>query len=414
MNLLSNAIKFSSRTDRVGAVWLHAAQAGEDAERVWLELSVRDNGIGIAAAAQGRIFRAFEQADTDTAARFGGTGLGLAISKELATLMGGELRVVSELGRGSTFTLRVPLARVAQPAEVATQPPPAPRGRAPLAASKPVHAVADDAVVSTTREEQLRQGRLLLVAEDNATNRETLRLQLGQLGYAMDFAENGALALESWRRTPGYGALLTDLQMPVMGGYELAAAIRREEKASGRRRLPILAVSANYGGGELERARTAEIDDHLNKPLRLATLEAGLARWVPAANAKPHADSEAAMPAAPVDLSLLAEAVQDDQRALANLVQLFRKESKAVAQKLAAAVSARELPDVHQFAHQLKGMAAQLGASALHECCTALEASDADGAKPEFDQRLAQLTAELKLVDAYLESHPTGRPPTNG
>ncbi|MBK8695756.1 MAG: response regulator [Deltaproteobacteria bacterium] len=144
-------------------------------------------------------------------------------------------------------------------------------------------------------EEARRQGRLILVAEDDETNQKVIRQQLELLGYAVEVASDGRSALESWR-TGTYAMLLTDLHMPEMDGYALAAQIRREE--GGTRRLPIVALTANALRGEVVRTQAAGMDAHLTKPVPLATLLATIERWTGMRAARPTLTT--ALPSPPV------------------------------------------------------------------------------------------------------------------
>lgn len=124
-----------------------------------------------------------------------------------------------------------------------------------------------------------RDGRLILVAEDNESNRKVIERQLALLGFSADFAGNGSLALERWK-SGGYAMLLTDLQMPVMDGYELIEAIRVRERGVGR--IPIVVMTASASRRNTQRHRMPDMDDFLSKPLQLAELKAALHAWLPA------------------------------------------------------------------------------------------------------------------------------------
>ncbi|HRY14331.1 MAG TPA: PAS domain S-box protein, partial [Candidatus Competibacteraceae bacterium] len=265
-NFLSNAFKFSSGLDHPGEVEATARLVGEENSKVWVELAVRDNGIGMDAATLERVFHPFAQADASTTRQYGGTGLGLVISMRLAEAMGGEIRVDSTPGVGSTFTARLPFSP-ADPAEpVITLDTPA---------------VADVAGSLPSREEALAQGWLILVAEDNDTNQEVIQQQLTMLGYPCDIAPDGQAAFSRWL-TGEYGLILTDLHMPQMDGYQLAQTIRAEEAQRGHGHIPILALTANVLKGEAERCQAAGMDGYLAKPVPLSQLKEQLVRWLPA------------------------------------------------------------------------------------------------------------------------------------
>jgi PAS domain S-box-containing protein len=264
LNLIGNAIKFSAT--RPGArvsVRASMGEGGDDAH-VQVLLEVEDNGVGMDAATVERLFAPFSQADVSTTRRFGGTGLGLAISRHLAQLMGGDIAVRSTAGVGSVFTVTLPLAPLsAQQAAAAAH------EQAVAASAAPALAASADGSADA---------RLVLVAEDNEINQEVVMLQLERLGYRCEIAGDGREALALWR-TGRFDILFTDLQMPVMDGYELAAMIRAEETAAAR--LPIVALTANALQEEAARCRAAGMDDCLTKPVQVSTLREALQRWLP-------------------------------------------------------------------------------------------------------------------------------------
>jgi PAS domain S-box-containing protein len=158
-----------------------------------------------------------------------------------------------------------------------------------------------------------RQGRLVLVAEDNPINRLVIEHQLRRLGLACCVAGDGAEALAQWRAHPErYGLLLTDLEMPQLDGYALTAAIRADEAARGGRRLAIVALTAHALPGEGARCRAADMDDHLVKPVRSATLRAAAQRWLPPAPRQPSADAAGLQLGLPLRAPAPAVVVVDD------------------------------------------------------------------------------------------------------
>ena len=265
MNLTGNAIKFSrGRTAARGRVSLVVDAVSVAPLRVVFR--VADNGIGISPAAQRRLFASFTQADSSTTRRFGGSGLGLAICRRLVDLMEGTIEVASVEGYGSTFTVTLPFQPAGPPcADGPSSDAHEPEDR-PLVHAPPLS-------VANAR----AQGRLILVAEDDTTNQKVILRQLAVLGYAGEIASNGAEALQMWRRG-GYALVLTDLHMPMMDGYELVAAIRREEASA--KRVPVLALTANALHGEAERATQAGMDGYMTKPVPLARLLDILNRWI--------------------------------------------------------------------------------------------------------------------------------------
>jgi PAS domain S-box-containing protein len=257
-NLLSNAVKFTER----GWVCLHVDQLLRPDGDV-LRLVVEDSGIGLGGDEIDRLFRPFSQADASTTRQYGGTGLGLAISQELVDLMGGRISVRSTPGVGSAFTVELPLRAASSPVDVHPGPvaPLRPAGRA-LAGPR------DDAP-------------LLLLVEDSDVNQQVAELMLDRLGYRVDVATDGAQALEAVK-SRRYAAVLMDVQMPTMDGYEATARLRELERRDlGRdgRRTPVIAMTANALQGDRQKALGSGMDDYLAKPVRLDDLAAVLDRW---------------------------------------------------------------------------------------------------------------------------------------
>ncbi len=535
VNLVNNAIKFSGGQQRLGRVSLRAVLVGHRPEQVTVEFRVADNGIGIDQETMARLFTPFTQADTSTTRNFGGTGLGLAISRHLVKLMGGEIAVQSEPGKGSTFTVRltfVPLPaksdgwakspvaglsclvvgepeglagdmaaylahdgaaveRAATRAEARKLMPALPDGRwvwvvdaaaaAPLpdalrtaASARPgqearfvvigrgqrreprvesedmvlvdgniltrrviLKAVAIAAgraqeerktplpgrseaeFIPPSREEARRQGRLILVAEDNETNQKVILRQLALFGFAADVSGNGRMALERWR-SGDYALLLSDLHMPEMDGYELTAAIRAAE--GGSRHIPIVALTANALKGEAERCREAGMDDYLSKPVRLADLQAMLEKWLPVAEPAPAnpapacpADAESSgtikthgthppCASVPVDVNVLKALVGDDLAVVREFLRDFRVSTAKIAVELKAACHGGQAAQAGALAHKLKSSARSMGALALGELCAAMEQAGKSGQIEALVALLPKFEAETTAVDEYLGS----------
>ncbi|MGE5500383.1 MAG: ATP-binding protein [Ignavibacteriales bacterium] len=236
-NLISNAIKFTGQ----GSVEARFSTTPDG-----LRLTVKDTGIGIGADKLPHLFDKFTQADSSTTRRFGGTGLGLAICRELAQLMGGAVAAQSAEGQGSTFTVDLPLARGGEIAPAAPE---------------------------EARDEPEFEGRRMrvLAAEDNPTNQKVLRAVMEPLEADLTLVADGKEAVEAWR-AGAYDLILMDIQMPVMDGVEAAKAIRAEEVAENRPRIPILALTANALVHQVEQYMAAGMDGHVAKPIELPRL----------------------------------------------------------------------------------------------------------------------------------------------
>ncbi len=238
-NLLSNAVKFTES----GVVAL--AVSAEDGV---VRLRVTDTGIGIPSDKIDHLFDKFVQADTSTTRRFGGSGLGLAITRDLVRLMGGDLRVESRAGEGSTFEVRLPLERVDAPASDA----PAPSAGSSVPAAAPA---------------SLR----ILAADDNEVNQLVLRTVLNQVGIEPTLVASGSDAVEAWAAAD-WDLILMDIHMPDMDGLTATGLIRGGETRTGRARTPIVALTANALKHQTAEYLAAGMDDVIAKPIQVSRL----------------------------------------------------------------------------------------------------------------------------------------------
>ncbi|MBZ9783510.1 response regulator [Pseudomonas sp. REP124] len=246
VNLIGNALKFTEQ----GRISIESQWQSLDHELLWFTCSVRDSGIGIAPESLELMFNAFQQADSSISRRYGGTGLGLPIARTLAERMGGTLRAQSEEGRGSVFTLEIPLALYQQP--LPSLAPRAPSG-------------ADDGL-----------GRNVLLVEDNPVNQTVIEAMLRSLGFKVSVAVDGAQAVRS-AESLTFEAILMDCRLPVIDGYEATRQIRRLPGCDG---LPIIALTANALQGDREACLSAGMNDYLAKPFKRTDLQQILQRWV--------------------------------------------------------------------------------------------------------------------------------------
>ena len=240
INLLSNAVKFTPEHGEIGL----SISKGEPLEngRIMIITKVSDTGIGISEESREKLFVSFEQADGGIARRFGGTGLGLAISKKIVKLMGGEIYVESEIGKGSvfTFSINVKVCEDYQNSQEETSD-------------------DDDDLVPDL------SGKTVLIAEDVELNREVVAAILEDTNVAIDFAENGVQAVDMFSAAPEkYTMIFMDVQMPEMGGYEATGIIRGMESG---KKIPILALSANSFKTDVDEAIAAGMNSHIAKPI---------------------------------------------------------------------------------------------------------------------------------------------------
>lgn len=245
-NLVGNAIKFTER----GHVGLSVAPEGLDNVR----FEVRDTGVGIAADKQKIIFEPFAQADGSATRRFGGAGLGLTITRQIVVLMGGEIGVTSEAGRGARFWVTIPLPRSAQ---------------RQTAGAMPIGPAPGQFI-----------GRRVLLVEDDESNAEIATVLIERMGPQVTCVANGALAVAALRET-SYDLVFMDCQMPVMDGLEATRQIRVDEgKLARPTHKPIIALTAHSFDGYRNQCLNAGMDDFMTKPVSTEAFSEMLGRWL--------------------------------------------------------------------------------------------------------------------------------------
>ena len=256
INLLGNAVKF---TPEKGAVQLTVYQEAlpEDASRVRTHFLVSDTGIGMSKEYQKVIFESFSREDNTRVRKTEGSGLGMAITKCIVDAMGGTISVRSEQGRGSEFHVVLDLEKAAAPA-----------------ASEAADGAAE------RMNDVVLKGRRILLAEDNELNWEVARELLSILELELDWAENGEICVEKFRNSPAghYDAIIMDVRMPVMDGYEATAAIRGLERTDAD--IPIIAMTADAFSEDIQRCLERGMNDHLAKPIDIQAVTFKLKKYL--------------------------------------------------------------------------------------------------------------------------------------
>lgn len=248
MNLLCNAGKF---TEENGSVSLQLKELAGSEGTGRYEIRIKDTGIGMSREFVERLFVPFERERTSTVSKIQGTGLGLAITKSIVDMMGGDISVQTEKGKGTEFTITVDFP-LAEPAEE---------------------------ICSCEGEEVSFEGLRALLVEDNMINMEIAQMLLDQAGFVIETAENGKIALEMTAASePGYyDVILMDIQMPVMDGYTAAQAIRALPDP-GLAGIPIIAMTANAFQEDIKKAEEAGMNGHIAKPLDIPDMKSTLQR----------------------------------------------------------------------------------------------------------------------------------------
>jgi len=268
-NLLSNAIKFTDEGSVKLVVYSETEGEGLPDGKSLLAFQVRDTGIGIPPEKHSLIFEAFRQADGRTNRKYGGTGLGLSISKELAAMLGGAIRLVSEEGAGSTFTATIPMKKLEFAAIREAAAGFAGAGRAADLEPERGQPSREPAVPE-------RRGKILLV-DDDIRNVYALSAALIEHQYEVVFAEEGGSALEKLEEHPDVDLVLMDMMMPGIDGYAATQAIRANPRFA---ELPVIALTAKAMKQDRELCLEAGANDYLSKPVKLDKLLSLLRVWM--------------------------------------------------------------------------------------------------------------------------------------
>jgi PAS domain S-box-containing protein len=249
INLLGNAVKF---TPEKGAITFTIRGLEEKEDQSLVEFSVTDSGIGISPEVREKLFLPFEQGSVNVSKTYGGTGLGLAISRSIVNMLGGDIAIQSDLGHGSEFSFSIWLAK-------------------------------DDAgkLENLNGSEDVFPGKRLLLVDDVAINRLIVREQLSGTGLDIEEAENGEDALEKFKDSPEgyYDAILMDVQMPRMDGYECVTAIRNLDRTDAAT-VPVIAMTANAFKEDVEEALAHGMNAHLAKPVEIEKVTAVLNKFL--------------------------------------------------------------------------------------------------------------------------------------
>nr|ACP17944.1 putative multi-sensor hybrid histidine kinase [Pseudomonas nitroreducens] len=354
-NLVSNAIKFTDK----GQVRIQVGGERLVGGRIALNVAVEDSGIGISTSDQAQLFEPFSQASQNSHASRGGTGLGLTICRKLAEMMGGSVCLESQLGYGT----RVSVSLLLQVLEPLPEEAPAPK------------------VEAQARGRSLR----VLVVDDHAANRLLLSQQLEHLGHQVDVASDGAEALQIWH--PGdFDLVITDCNMPVLTGYDLARSIRELELDMEVESCVIFGFTANAQPDEVENCRRAGMNDCLFKPIGLENLRKRLDS-VPSIVADTEPDALQGF-----DLRLLKEMTEGNPALIRRLLEELRSSNDIDIEQVGPLLEAQDWKQLGDLAHRMKGAARLVNAGVLQDGCAGLEVACRD----RFDP--AEIRAKVMVV----------------
>jgi two-component system, sensor histidine kinase len=365
-NLLSNAIKFTDR----GWVRVRLGVSRADDGRLRVAADVTDTGAGIPADKLPYIFEKFTQADSSISRKYGGTGLGLAITRKLVDIHGGQIRVESRLGKGSTFSVELPF----DPAPAGVKPEPVVQPAAPKPAA------------------ESKNARLLLV-EDNAVNQRVVLAMLRKKGFQIDVANNGQEALNKLEaaREP-YNLVLMDIQMPVLDGLETTRAMRRDPRWE---RLPIIAMTAHAMIGDRERCLQAGMNGYISKPVQPATLISTIEKHLAADSEKPSPAKTSRM-----ERVLTDRLMQEDKALMSDMLRLFLQVAPDRLKRLETAAARGDAGTLAEEAKMVGAAAQQIASASLGRCAQNIEDAAARGDFGSVKQDIEALRKEIQSLEA--------------
>ena len=408
VNLLSNAVKFTEK----GSITVKTAVTNTESAHADVYFSVIDTGIGIPKDKQKSIFDEFSQADGSTTRKYGGTGLGTTISKKLVTLMGGEMCLKSELGKGSTFWFTLSLNTN----------------------------ISENDLVKITRENNSAMEDnankftgTILVAEDYEVNQDLIRSQLEYLGLNVLIANNGRIAVEDCKRI-FFDLILMDLQMPEMGGIEAARRIRINYPHY--EKIPIIALTANADKDIRNVCKAVGMNGILNKPTHIEELAASLLKWLPKschvsplsisnkANDKSinneltpeknsyqastdhlnHKADKIPQKEKPVDFEEAHKLFGNNKMIFNMALENFIKSAEtSIIPEIDDAYSKQDFEALRRLAHKLKGGAASITAKDLSKVAGILENNSAQSNFENTSELIDKIKTEFNNIKEYVQ-----------
>jgi signal transduction histidine kinase/HPt (histidine-containing phosphotransfer) domain-containing protein/ActR/RegA family two-component response regulator len=393
-NLCGNAIKFTE----AGAIEVSISAETPLSDCAVLRFNIRDTGIGITAEQKAKLFEPFYQADSMSTRRYGGTGLGLTICRSLVELMGGEIGMDSEFGKGSVFWFTARFG-VMDP--------------------------ASETVVAATGESygNYLAGIRILLVEDNEVNVLVEREMLTISDAEVRVAKSGEEALREIGEAK-FDAVLMDLHMPGMNGYELAGEVR---KLPGHSQLPIIALTADDQAQDKARLAAAGINDYILKPFAFSDLLGILNRWVKggkgegvthpgAGSGKPMAGGETGnaetLEIEGIDTKLGLKRALGKEPLYRNMLEAFAKTQAKTIERVDSAIERRDAKDALLAVHTVKGAAGNIGAESLTKAAAALETALRGGPIESAAEANVAFARELRRVLASLAAGASaeGRP----
>jgi CheY-like chemotaxis protein len=401
-NFISNAVKFTEQ----GEVRLSLRLLNKTHRSATVNFAVSDTGIGISEEQQEQLFEAFSQADNTITRQYGGTGLGLAIARQLTRMMGGEIKLETKPGKGSTFSFSLTL-------DISDEP-------VPIADRETVKAPEEELDLAPI------QGAKILLVDDSDINLQVAGELLRQARLQVDLAHDGreavAMLNESTSET-AYDCVLMDVQMPVMDGYTATEQIRAQERF---KNLPVLAMTANAMPQDRARAKEAGMNDHIPKPIDPQDLYRKLLTWIEPAERDVVVPSSGEVEASAIKLPDALPGIElregmvrvgGNAKLLLKLLQDLRREYAGVARDIQGKLDTGRLDEAAQLAHKLRGIANNLGATDVGLRAEQIELGLKSGgvipadSVPALGAALVTLASSIDQLEPVLAAESDGEQP---
>jgi signal transduction histidine kinase/DNA-binding response OmpR family regulator len=361
INLISNGIKFTNK----GFVKIIVAVAQRDDTKIWIEFLVEDTGMGIPGDKKEEVFKRFEQLHTGKDAVIQGTGLGLSIVKNLAMLMGGEVTLKSEFGKGTSFKVLLPFTE-----------------------SKSVEHL-DEQMASNLETDSYFPDAVVLVAEDNKVNQLLIRSVLNSYKITAEIVENGEDVIKAVSKRR-YHLILMDIQMPIMDGYDTTELLRKQMNLT----TPIIAMTAFALPGEREKCLQAGMNDYLAKPIDMLQLQHVL---------KKHLGEKENMYATTIDsknhINFILQLSGGDVVIAQRILKQIQNEMPVTSAKLAAMYEKEEYDTLKPLLHHMVSTFSPLGneTTVIKEIEMAKEELEQDN--PDYKTTVSRLLAQIKILE---------------
>lgn len=389
INLINNAIKFTEK----GHIYVNISLEERNNDP-YIRFDIEDTGIGIPADKQEKIFESFVQADGSTSRKFGGTGLGLAITKQLTELLGGELTLTSEEGKGSVFSIIIPAGL-----DVSKQPP-----------LNRYHIDHETGIPMDQKEQPKFSGRVL-VAEDVETNQMLAKSLLGRLGLDVTIARDGEEAVRKVEED-SFDLIFMDIQMPNMDGYEAMRTLRSDGIKE-----PIIALTAHAMKGDDQKCIDAGADDYLTKPIDRRKLAETLGKYMPAAQEDMGSKAVAVDGSAEkapgsqetggeddetiINWEKLIERFGDEE-IIEEILPTYLEDNKEHFEKLSEAMKKSRFEAIDFHAHAIKGAGRNLGTTRLADIASRLEIAGKEENIESAKRAFSELKPEFQRVMSFL------------